>query len=54
MVGSDQRYSEPCPTCKLVERVASSRRWIDLLPPDIARKVAIDNPVRIYHLTLNR
>jgi predicted TIM-barrel fold metal-dependent hydrolase len=54
MIGSDQRYSEPCPTCRLVERVASSRRWIDLLPPDIARKIAVENPVRIYHLTLKR
>lgn len=54
MVGSDQRYSEPCPNCKMPDRVGSSRRWLDLLPSDVARKIAFENPQRIFNLNTDR
>lgn len=50
MLGSDQRYSPPCPTCKSPDRVGSSKRWLELLPKDIARKVALENPQRVFKL----
>lgn len=50
MVGSDQRYSDPCPTCKMPDRIVPSRRWLALLPPDIARKIALENPQRVFKL----
>jgi hypothetical protein len=54
MLGSDQRYSDPCPNCRMPDRVGPSRRWLDLLPSDIARKIAFENPKRIFKLKTGR
>ncbi|MGE0613916.1 MAG: amidohydrolase family protein [Hyphomicrobiales bacterium] len=50
VIGSDQFYSAPCPGCKMKERVQASSRWLELLPGDIANKMALENPRRIYAL----
>ena len=50
LIGSDQRYFDPCPTCRMPDRVGPSRKWLDLLPPDIARKIALENPRRLFSL----
>lgn len=50
MIGSDQRYSSPCSNCKLVDRVGPSRRWLALLPDEIAHIIAIENPRRTFRL----
>jgi predicted TIM-barrel fold metal-dependent hydrolase len=44
VIGSDQFFDEG------TERVALARKFIDALPPDIARAVASDNARRIYRL----
>jgi hypothetical protein len=44
MIGSDQFFDEGS------ERLALARKLIDLLPPDIARRVASENAQRIYRL----
>jgi predicted TIM-barrel fold metal-dependent hydrolase len=54
MVGSDQRYSAPCPGCQMANRVGPSRRWLNLLPTSIARKIAIENPQRVFGLGATR
>jgi hypothetical protein len=36
------------------DRVGPSRRWLDLLPSDIARKIAFENPKRIFKLKTGR
>ncbi len=48
LIGSDQFYNNPCPKCRSVDFVGPSMRWLQLLPPDIATKIAIENPRRIF------
>ncbi len=48
LIGSDQFYNNPCPTCARVDFVGPSLRWLQLLPSDIAKKIAIENPQRIF------
>lgn len=50
MVGSDQFYFPPCPTCKTFNSVTPTMRWIHLLPAELAKKVASDNPRRVFGL----
>jgi predicted TIM-barrel fold metal-dependent hydrolase len=50
MVGSDQFYSPPCANCKTFNSVTPTMRWIELLPDDVAGKVAYENPRRIFKL----
>lgn len=50
LLGSDQFYRDLCPTCKMIHQLKPSLRWLQLLPPDISRKVAIDNPRRVFKL----
>jgi predicted TIM-barrel fold metal-dependent hydrolase len=44
MVGSDQFHDEP------PGRLARARRFVDGLPPDIARRIARENALRVYRL----
>jgi len=50
LIGSDQFYSPPCPTCKSRNVLTPSLRWLKLLPDEIAKKVAVENPRRIFKL----
>ena len=50
MLGSDQRYSAPCPTCRMANRIGPTRHWLEVLPPDIAIKIAIETPRRVFRL----
>jgi predicted TIM-barrel fold metal-dependent hydrolase len=50
MLGSDQRYSAPCQACKMADRIGPTRRWLDVLPPDIALKIAFENPRRVFRM----
>jgi predicted TIM-barrel fold metal-dependent hydrolase len=45
MIGSDQFYDQN------LERLAFARRFVDALPPDIARRIASENARRIYRFT---
>ncbi|HBA39007.1 MAG TPA: 5-oxo-L-prolinase, partial [Deltaproteobacteria bacterium] len=44
VIGSDQFFDEG------TERLARARRFIDALPPDLARLVARENAKQIYRL----
>ncbi|MEX2126816.1 MAG: amidohydrolase family protein [Xanthobacteraceae bacterium] len=54
MIGSDQFYTPQCPTCEKRNSATPSLRWLELLPADIARKVAIENPQRVFKITAAR
>jgi hypothetical protein len=44
MIGSDQFFTDD------TDRLASARRFVNALPPDIVREVASENARRIYRL----
>lgn len=50
MVGSDQFYSPPCANCRTFNSVTATMRWIALLPDPLARKLADENPRRVFRL----
>ncbi len=45
LIGSDEFFDEGEP-----ERLALARKFIDALPPDLARQIARENATRIYPL----
>ena len=50
LLGSDQFYRELCPSCKMIDSLTPSLRWLQLLPPDLSQKIALDNPRRVFKL----
>jgi Amidohydrolase len=46
LIGSDQHYDPPA-TAPLA-RAQANARLLDQLPPDLRRKIAVENPLRIY------
>ena len=50
LVGSDTFHTAPSINMRRVPGIAGPRRWVDQLPPDLARKIAIENAQRVYRL----
>ncbi len=50
MIGSDQFFIAPCPTCKSADVQTPTMRWLSVLPPEVASHVALENPKRIYKI----
>ena len=50
LLGSDQFYRDLCPSCKMIDTLTPSLRWLQLLPSDLSRRVALDNPRRVFKL----
>jgi predicted TIM-barrel fold metal-dependent hydrolase len=48
LIGSDQHYDPPSATP--LARAQANAKLLDQLPPDLRRKIALDNPLRIYGL----
>jgi predicted TIM-barrel fold metal-dependent hydrolase len=47
IIGSDQHY-DPLATAPLA-RAQANAKLLDQLPPDLRRKIALDNPLRLYN-----
>jgi len=50
VIGTDQFYVSARMPVKKERRVDTMRRFIDALPPDLAKKVAIDNPKALFKI----
>lgn len=50
LLGSDQFHSAPCKGCQKTNSIAPTLRWLKLLPPPVARKIAHDNPKRVFRI----
>ena len=48
LIGSDQHYDPPATTP--LARAQANAKLLDQLPPDLRRKIALENPLRIYNL----
>jgi hypothetical protein len=50
LIGSDQFFIAPCATCQTADSLTPTLRWLSALPPEIAQKIALENPRRIYKI----
>lgn len=50
LMGSDQFHIAPCAGCKTYDSLTPTLRWLALLPPGIARAIALENPRRVFKL----
>lgn len=50
LIGSDQFHIAPCSSCRTFNSLTPTLRWLELLPPEIARKIALENPRRVFRL----
>lgn len=50
LVASDNFHTAPSVNMRRESGLAGPRRWVDQLPPDLARKVAIENAQGLYKL----
>jgi hypothetical protein len=50
LIGSDQFFIAPCAGCKTADSFTPTLRWLSAVPPEIARKIALENPGRVYKI----
>ena len=50
LIGSDQFYASPRTRRRSPRSVEATNRFLTLLPPELARKVGYENPLRIFKL----
>ena len=50
ILGTDQFYVPPGARPVGPQKTEASRRFMSLLPPDLARQIGLDNPIRIFNL----